>query len=244
MILHIEFQRIPRADPACRAVDRRSFNPACTTCGRRFGFMETPDISEALRGLRRQGLDVFPSRTRTFFLGWHLVRARPRPGHRGHQVAHLRLPAAAQRTGRGVLPHADARRRRAGNGDRHLAWCGVRADALRYAHSRFRFSTRNRHAAIHCARFEDKPNMGELRDKLSEVALRVPRSRQRSRARAGLDARGAERQAARRPVDHRGEGRGRSARHLQGRSVLDQRHARHVRINRWQKAFPDRKVLV
>jgi KUP system potassium uptake protein len=45
----------------------------------RFGFMETPEVCEALRSARRQGLKVF-SEDSSFFLGWHLVRAQPRPG--------------------------------------------------------------------------------------------------------------------------------------------------------------------
>ena len=43
----------------------------------RFGFMETPDVGEAIRNARRQGLKVFAEDS-SFFLGWHLVRARPR----------------------------------------------------------------------------------------------------------------------------------------------------------------------
>jgi KUP system potassium uptake protein len=48
----------------------------------RFGFMETPDVGETLRNARRQGLTVFAEDS-SFFLGWHLVRARPRPGIAG-----------------------------------------------------------------------------------------------------------------------------------------------------------------
>jgi KUP system potassium uptake protein len=48
----------------------------------RFGFMETPDVGEALRNARRQGMKVFAEDS-SFFLGWHLVRARPRPGFPG-----------------------------------------------------------------------------------------------------------------------------------------------------------------
>jgi KUP system potassium uptake protein len=42
----------------------------------RFGFMETPDVTEALRSARQRGLRVDDELS--FFLGWHLVRARPR----------------------------------------------------------------------------------------------------------------------------------------------------------------------
>jgi KUP system potassium uptake protein len=43
----------------------------------RFGFMETPDVMEALRSARQRGLKDI-DRDVSFFLGWHLVRARPR----------------------------------------------------------------------------------------------------------------------------------------------------------------------
>jgi KUP system potassium uptake protein len=78
VILHIEIQRIPRADPACR-VTVAEIHPGVHDVRARFGFMETPDVGEALRAARRQGLKVF-SEDSSFFLGWHLVRARPRPG--------------------------------------------------------------------------------------------------------------------------------------------------------------------
>ena len=45
----------------------------------RFGFMETPDVMEALRSARQRGLKDI-DRDVSFFLGWHLVRARHRPG--------------------------------------------------------------------------------------------------------------------------------------------------------------------
>jgi K+ transporter len=41
--------------------------------------METPDVMEALRSARQRGLKDI-DRDVSFFLGWHLVRARPRPG--------------------------------------------------------------------------------------------------------------------------------------------------------------------
>jgi KUP system potassium uptake protein len=44
--------------------------------------METPDVSEALRGARQRGLRVVDADC-TFFLGWHLVRAVDRPGLAG-----------------------------------------------------------------------------------------------------------------------------------------------------------------
>jgi KUP system potassium uptake protein len=48
----------------------------------RFGFMETPDVSEALRSARQRGLREMDDDL-TYFLGWHLVRARPRSGLAG-----------------------------------------------------------------------------------------------------------------------------------------------------------------
>ena len=50
----------------------------------RFGFMETPDVAEALKACRAKGLRVF-SEDSSFFVGRHVVRARPLPGLRGLQ---------------------------------------------------------------------------------------------------------------------------------------------------------------
>jgi KUP system potassium uptake protein len=47
----------------------------------RFGFMETPDVNVALAGAVRRGLRI--DEDCTFFLGWHLVRARTRRGLAG-----------------------------------------------------------------------------------------------------------------------------------------------------------------
>jgi KUP system potassium uptake protein len=81
VILHIEIQRIPRTDPLCR-VTITPLQPGVYDVRARFGFMETPDVGAALRNARRQGLTVFAEDS-SFFLGWHLVRARPRPGIAG-----------------------------------------------------------------------------------------------------------------------------------------------------------------
>ena len=81
VILHIEIQRIPRTDPMCRVVIEELI-PGVFDVRARFGFMETPDVGEALRNARRQGLNVFAEDS-SYFLGWHLVRARPRPGFPG-----------------------------------------------------------------------------------------------------------------------------------------------------------------
>jgi KUP system potassium uptake protein len=81
VILHIEIQRIPRTDPLCRVTFEERY-PGVFDARARFGFMETPDVGAALRSARRQGLNVFAEDS-SFFLGWHLVRARPRPGLAG-----------------------------------------------------------------------------------------------------------------------------------------------------------------
>jgi KUP system potassium uptake protein len=78
VILHIEILRVPRTDPLCRVTYEERY-PGVFDARARFGFMETPDVGEALRSARRQGLKVFAEDS-SFFLGWHLVRARPRPG--------------------------------------------------------------------------------------------------------------------------------------------------------------------
>ncbi len=120
VILHLEILRMPRQDRAARAWVEE-LTPEVHAVHARFGFMETPDVAEALRGARQRGLRLDDDVNCTYFLGWHLVRARPRSGIAGHQVAGIRLSAAPQRAGRGVLPHADEARRRAGDRDRHLA---------------------------------------------------------------------------------------------------------------------------
>jgi len=81
VILHIEIQRVPRIDPLCRVLVEQ-LHPGVYDVRARFGFMETPDVGETLRNARRQGLAVFAEDS-SFFLGWHLVRARPRPGLAG-----------------------------------------------------------------------------------------------------------------------------------------------------------------
>jgi len=81
VILHIEIQRVPRVDPLVRVLYEERY-PGVFDMRARFGFMETPDVGEALRSARRQGMNIFAEDS-SFFLGWHLVRARPRPGLAG-----------------------------------------------------------------------------------------------------------------------------------------------------------------
>ena len=81
VILHIEIQRVPRVDPLTRVLYEERY-PGVFDMRARFGFMETPDVGEALRSARRQGMNIFAEDS-SFFLGWHLVRARPRTGLAG-----------------------------------------------------------------------------------------------------------------------------------------------------------------
>jgi len=75
VMLNLEITRTPRyAGPRAWV---ETLQPNVHAVRARFGFMETPDVMEALRSARQRGLrdvdlDV------SFFLGWHLVRARPR----------------------------------------------------------------------------------------------------------------------------------------------------------------------
>jgi len=85
VILHLEILRQPRQDRAARAWVEELL-PNVHAVSARFGFMETPDVSEALRGARQRGLRVIDTDC-TFFLGWHLVRAVPRPGIAGLKAA-------------------------------------------------------------------------------------------------------------------------------------------------------------
>ncbi len=81
VILHIEIQRVPRVDTASRVTIEPLYEGVFDVRAR-FGFMETPDVGDALRSARRQGMNIFAEDS-SFFLGWHLVRARPQRGLRG-----------------------------------------------------------------------------------------------------------------------------------------------------------------
>jgi KUP system potassium uptake protein len=81
VILHLEILRTPRQDRTARAWVEQLM-PGVHAVHARFGFMETPDVVEALRGARQRGLRVDDVNC-TYFLGWHLVRARPRSGLAG-----------------------------------------------------------------------------------------------------------------------------------------------------------------
>ncbi len=83
IILNLEIVRTPRQDPANR-VEIDQTLPGVYLVTARFGFMETPDVAEALRGCRARGLKVFMEDS-SFFVGQHVVRARDLPGWRGLQ---------------------------------------------------------------------------------------------------------------------------------------------------------------
>jgi len=92
IILHMEIVRSPRYDAANR-LQVTLLMPGVHAIRARFGFMETPDVGEALRGLRDRDLRIHPTET-SYFLGWHLVRAIPRSGWPGFK---MRVFASLQR---------------------------------------------------------------------------------------------------------------------------------------------------
>jgi KUP system potassium uptake protein len=83
IILNIEIADTPRQDPV-RRVDIEEVLPGVYEITARFGFMETPDVAQALKSCRTRGMRVF-SEDSSFFVGRHLVRARQLPGFRGLQ---------------------------------------------------------------------------------------------------------------------------------------------------------------
>ncbi|MDE2449627.1 MAG: KUP/HAK/KT family potassium transporter [Gammaproteobacteria bacterium] len=83
IILNVEVVRTPRQDPV-RRVEIEETLPGVYLVHARFGFMETPDVGEALKSCRVRGLRVFTEDS-SFFVGQHVVRARALPGWRGLQ---------------------------------------------------------------------------------------------------------------------------------------------------------------
>ncbi|HWG77173.1 MAG TPA: KUP/HAK/KT family potassium transporter [Steroidobacteraceae bacterium] len=81
VLLNMEIARTPRFDPAGR-VRIEQLMPDIYSVTARFGFMERPDVSEALKQCRARGLKLF-AQDCSFFLGWHLVVPRPRGGYEG-----------------------------------------------------------------------------------------------------------------------------------------------------------------
>lgn len=92
VILNLTITRTPRQDPADR-VRVETLHPGIHAVHARFGFMDTPDVREALRRCRPRGLRLFADDA-SWFLGWHLVRPRPRTGWPG---VRMRLFAWMQR---------------------------------------------------------------------------------------------------------------------------------------------------
>src|SRR4051812_19387749 len=92
IILNIEITDVPRQDPV-RRVEIEEILPGVYEITARFGFMETPDVSQAMKSCRTRGMRVFAEDS-SFFVGRHLVRARPLPGLKGVQ---RRFFAAMQR---------------------------------------------------------------------------------------------------------------------------------------------------
>ena len=83
IILNVEIADTPRQDPVRRLRIEETV-PGVHSITARFGFMETPDVAEALKACRARGLRVFTEDS-SFFVGRHVVRARPLPGLRGLQ---------------------------------------------------------------------------------------------------------------------------------------------------------------
>jgi KUP system potassium uptake protein len=81
VILNLEIMRTPRQDRASRAWIEELL-PNVHAVHARFGFMESLDVTEALRGARQRGLRIDEANC-SYFIGWHLVRARPERGLRG-----------------------------------------------------------------------------------------------------------------------------------------------------------------
>ncbi len=84
IFLHLKILRAPREDPAARTTAKELL-PGVYAVQARFGFMETPDVGEALRSARLRGLRITQGET-SYFIGWHLVRAIPRGGWEGLQM--------------------------------------------------------------------------------------------------------------------------------------------------------------
>ena len=83
IILNVEITDTPRQDPV-RRLHIEETTPGVFFITASFGFMETPDVAEALKACRARGLRVFTEDS-SFFVGRHVVRARPLPGLRGFE---------------------------------------------------------------------------------------------------------------------------------------------------------------
>lgn len=81
LILTFEIMRTPRVSRADR-VRIKELMPGVYLITAFFGFMETPDMREALRACRSRDLRVYLEDC-SFYIGQHVVVARPRPGWEG-----------------------------------------------------------------------------------------------------------------------------------------------------------------
>ena len=81
LILNFQIVDTPRQSQTDRA-RVQELSPGVFAITARFGFMETPDVREALRACRSRGLRVYLEDC-SFFIGQHVVVARPRPGWQG-----------------------------------------------------------------------------------------------------------------------------------------------------------------
>ena len=81
IILSLEFTRTPRIDPAAR-IRIESHADGIYLVTARYGFMETPDVDEALKQCRTRGLALFTPDC-LFFLGWHVVAPQAAGGYEG-----------------------------------------------------------------------------------------------------------------------------------------------------------------
>ena len=81
VILNLTISRTPRQDPADR-VRMETLQDGVHALHARFGFMETPDVREALRRCRPRGLRIHAEEV-SWFLGRHFGRPRPRTGLAG-----------------------------------------------------------------------------------------------------------------------------------------------------------------
>ena len=81
LVLNFQIVDTPRQSQTDRA-RVQELSPGVFAITARFGFMETPDVREALRACRSRGLRVYLEDC-SFFIGQHVVVARPRPGWQG-----------------------------------------------------------------------------------------------------------------------------------------------------------------
>jgi len=77
LMLNLEIVRTPRFSGPRAWVE--TVLPGIHAVRARFGFMETPDVMAALASARQRGVKDADENV-SFFVGWHLVRARPRRG--------------------------------------------------------------------------------------------------------------------------------------------------------------------